>query len=104
LPEVYNYRISGGQDFDFGDKSQLFMNEQQYDQFRIQMECPRRDYEFIFSKYSNKMTVGLNFSAFLNYMSSHDDGAPFDAKRNKNRETGTKFITFAWVSQVYCEN
>ena len=34
-------------------------------------------------------------------MSSHDDGAPFDAKRSKSKETGTKLLLSPGVSQVY---
>jgi alpha-amylase len=51
-----------------------------------------------FSKYSNKLNNDLKGYSVLNYMSSHDDGAPFDAKRNKNKETGTKLY---FLSQVY---
>jgi alpha-amylase len=48
IAEVYNYGISGGQDFDFGDKKVTISKWfQQHDQFRIQMGCPE-DYEFIF--------------------------------------------------------
>jgi alpha-amylase len=44
IAEVYNYGISGGQDFDFGDKKSKLFHEwfQQHDQFRIQMGCPER--------------------------------------------------------------
>jgi alpha-amylase len=42
----------------------------------------QKDYEFIFSKYSNKLNNELKGYSVLNYLSSHD-GAPFDAKRNK---------------------
>jgi alpha-amylase len=48
-----------------------------------------KDYEFIFSKYSNKLNNELKGYSVLNYMSSHDMMAPFDAKRNKNKETTT---------------
>jgi alpha-amylase len=39
-------------------KSKLQKWFQQHDQFRIQMGCPK-DYEFIFSKYSNKLNNDL---------------------------------------------
>lgn len=61
----------------------------------------QKDYEFIFSKYSTKLNSDLKGFSVLNYMSSHDDGAPFDAKRTKNKETGTKLLLSPGISQVY---
>jgi alpha-amylase len=37
----------------------------------------------------------------LNYLSSHDDGGPFDAKRTKSIESGTKLLLTPGISQVY---
>jgi alpha-amylase len=37
----------------------------------------------------------------LNYLSSHDDGGPFDAKRTKSKEAGTKLLLSPGLSQVY---
>ena len=37
-----------------------------------------KDYETIFSKYSQKLNNVLEGSTVLNYLSSHDDGNPFD--------------------------
>ena len=34
-------------------------------------------------------------------MSSHDDGSPFDAKRTKSIESGTKLLLSPGISQVY---
>lgn len=34
-------------------------------------------------------------------MSSHDDGGPFDAKRTKSKEAGTKLLLSPGLSQVY---
>jgi alpha-amylase len=37
----------------------------------------------------------------MNYVSSHDDGYPFDKKREKTFESGTKLLLTPGVSQVY---
>jgi alpha-amylase len=34
----------------------------------------------------------LKGNSVLNYLSSHDDGGPFDAKRTKTIEAGTKLL------------
>jgi alpha-amylase len=34
----------------------------------------------------------LKGNTVLNYLSSHDDGGPFDAKRTKTIEAGTKLL------------
>jgi alpha-amylase len=51
-----------------------------------------KDYEFIFSKYSAILNGELKGNSVLNYLSSHDDGGPFDAKRTKTIEAGTKLL------------
>jgi alpha-amylase len=53
---------------------------------------PKKDYEFIFSKYSAILNGELKGNSVLNYLSSHDDGGPFDAKRTKTIEAGTKLL------------
>ena len=37
----------------------------------------------------------------MNYVSSHDDGCPFDKKREKTFESGTKLLLAPGISQVY---
>ncbi|CAH0334580.1 Periplasmic alpha-amylase [Flavobacterium sp. CECT 9288] len=102
IAEVYNYGISGGQDFDFGDKKVNYFKNGFNNMINFEFKWDaQKDYEFIFSKYSNKLNNDLKGFSVLNYMSSHDDGAPFDAKRTKNKETGTKLLLSPGVSQVY---
>jgi alpha-amylase len=61
----------------------------------------QKNYEFIFSKYSSKLNNELKGFSVLNYLSSHDDGSPFDAKRAKSIESGTKLLLSPGISQVY---
>jgi alpha-amylase len=37
----------------------------------------------------------------MNYVTSHDDGWPFDKKREKTFESGTKLLLAPGISQVY---
>jgi alpha-amylase len=42
----------------------------------------------------------LKGNTVLNYLSSHDDGGPFDAKRTKTIEAGTKLL-LSGIAQVF---
>ena len=102
IAEVYDYEISGGQIFDFGDKKVNYF-ENGFDNminFEFKTDA-RKDYEFMFSKYSDKLNKDLQGYSVLNYISSHDDGAPFDAKRQKSIESATKLLLTPGISQVY---
>ncbi|MDD5151966.1 MAG: alpha-amylase, partial [Flavobacterium sp.] len=43
----------------------------------------------------------LKGNTVMNYVSSHDDSYPFDKKREKTFESGTKLLLAPGVSQVY---
>jgi alpha-amylase len=102
IAEVYNYGISGGQDFDFGDKKINYFKNGFNNMINFEFKWDaQKDYEFIFSKYSNKLNNDLKGYSVLNYLSSHDDGGPFDANRTKTIESGTKLLLSPGLSQVY---
>ena len=102
IAEVYNYGISGGQDFDFGDKKINYFKNGFNSMINFEFKWDaQKDYEFIFSKYSNKLNDDLKGYSVLNYLSSHDDGGPFDGNRTKTIESGTKLLLSPGLSQVY---
>ncbi|MEN2399795.1 alpha-amylase family glycosyl hydrolase [Flavobacterium sp. MC2016-06] len=103
IAEVYGYGISGGQDYDFGDrKVNYFQNGfNSMINFEFKWNAAQNDYEGLFSKYSNDLNNNLKGYSVLNYMSSHDDGQPFDAYRVKGIEAGTKLLLSPGMSQVY---
>lgn len=103
IAEVYGYGISGGQDYDFGDrKVNYFQNGfNSMINFEFKWNAAQSDYETLFSKYSNHLNNELKGYSVLNYMSSHDDGQPFDANRVKGFEAGTKLLLSPGMSQVY---
>jgi alpha-amylase len=55
----------------------------------------------LFSKYSNILQIDLKGKTVMNYVSSHDDGYPFDKKREKTFESATKLLLTPGISQVY---
>ena len=102
IAEVYNYGISTGQDFNFPDKKVNYYQNGFDNMINFEFKSDaKKDYESIFSKYSKKLNTDLKGFSVLNYLSSHDDGSPFDAKRTKSIESGTKLLLSPGISQVY---
>jgi alpha-amylase len=102
IAEVYNYNISAGKYFDFGDKKVNYYDNGFNNMINFEFKWDaKKDYEFIFSKYSKILNGELKGSSVLNYLSSHDDGGPFDATRTKNKETATKLLLSPGLAQVF---
>ncbi|TDE00863.1 alpha-amylase family glycosyl hydrolase [Flavobacterium hiemivividum] len=102
IAEVYNYNISSGKNFDFGNKKVNYFENGFNNMINFEFKYDaQKDYEFIFSKYSAILNGELKGNSVTNYLSSHDDGAPFDAKRTKTIEAATKLLLSPGVAQVY---
>ncbi|MBT8395248.1 MAG: alpha-amylase [Bacteroidia bacterium] len=101
--EVYNYGISGGKFFDFGDKKVNYYDDMftQQINFEFKWNAKELQYETMFRKYDQKLQNDLKGYSVLNYLSSHDDGQPFDPKREKPFETATRLLLSPGASQVY---
>ncbi|MEM1001775.1 MAG: alpha-amylase family glycosyl hydrolase [Bacteroidota bacterium] len=101
--EVYNYGISGGQFFDFGDKKVNYFDNafESLINFEFKWNSKELSYEDLFTKYDKSLNSELKGYGILNYLSSHDDGSPFDAEREKPFETATKLLLSPGTSQVY---
>ncbi|MDO1501590.1 alpha-amylase family glycosyl hydrolase [Winogradskyella maritima] len=101
--EVYNYGISSGEAFDFGDKKVNYFDGA-FDaliNFEAKWNALQQSNEDVFSRYSKILNDSNSEVQVLNYMSSHDDGQPFDATRDKPHETATKLLLMPGASQVY---
>ena len=102
LGEVYGYGISGGRDYDFGDKKVDYFANGFDNLINFQFKYDAQgDYEQMFSRYDSILHSALKAKSILNYATSHDDGDPFDKDRNKAFETATKLILTPGLSQVY---
>jgi len=101
--EVYNYGISGGKLFDFGDKKVNYFENgfNSLINFEFKWNAAQQTYEELFSKYSSILNSELKGYGVLNYVSSHDDGQPFDKERTKIVESATKLLLTPGASQVY---
>lgn len=102
IAEVYNYGISTGQDFNFPDKKVNYFQNGFDNMINFEFKWDANgNYEKLFSKYSEKLNKELKGLSVLNYTSSHDDGQPFDAKRERAIEAGTKLLLTPGLSQIY---
>jgi len=100
--EVYGYNIGAKKFYDFGDKKVNYFENgfTGLINFDFRNEA-KMNYEELFSKYSTILQNDLKGNTVMNYVSSHDDGWPFDKKREKPFESGTKLLLAPGISQVY---
>ena len=100
--EVYGYGISQKQDYNFGDKKVNYYQNgfKSLINFDFKGDA-NKPYEELFLNYSNLLNGDLNGKTVMNYLTSHDDGSPFDKERKKTFEAGTKLLLTPGISQIY---
>ena len=101
--EVYNYGISAGTAFDFGDKKVNYFDDafNSLINFEFKWNAAQQTYEEQFKTYDSLLHTSLKGYGVLNYLTSHDDGQPFDKNREKTYETATRLLLSPGASQVY---
>jgi len=100
--EVYNYEVSGGREFNFGDKKVDFFNHgfKSLINFELKKDAAK-DYETIFKKYSGLLHTKLKNKSVVNYLVSHDDGEPYDKERKNPIRAANVLLLTPGASQVY---
>lgn len=101
--EVYNYVISNGKAFDFGDKKVNYFDKafNSLINFEIKWNAKQMVAKDVFQKYDSFLNSELKGYGVLNYMTSHDDGQPFDKERQNPYKTATMLLLTPGTSQVY---
>ena len=101
--EVYDYDIiSSGKSFDFGDVKVNYYDHGFDSMINFEFKkSANEDYEKIFSTYSTILNNETNGFQVLNYLTSHDDGSPFDKTREKTYETASKLLLSPGTAQIY---
>ncbi len=103
LGEVYNYEASHGREFDFGDRIVDYF-DYGYDgliNFGFKRDAAGL-LDDLFTPYSAALREGdLRGVAILNYISSHDDGSPYDPNRADPFGAGTRLLLAPGGAQVY---
>lgn len=102
MGEVYGYGISGGREYDFGDKKvDYFVNGfQSLINFELKYDAVK-DYESIFKKYSDLLHDTLEGKSVVNYLTSHDDGSPYDKERTNPFRSANILLLTPGTSQIY---
>jgi alpha-amylase len=103
LGEVYNYEPSQGRAFDFGDRTVDFFAHG-YDgliNFGFKRDAAG-SLDEVFTRYSTALHEGtLRGVAILNYVSSHDDGSPYDRDREDPFGAATRLLLAPGGAQIY---
>ena len=101
--EVYNYGISSGKNFNFSDKKVNYFENafNSLINFELKWNVKQMDEKAIFSKYDSILNNELKGYGILNYLTSHDDGEPFDKERQLPYKTATMLLLTPGTSQVY---
>ena len=100
--EIYFYRVQTGTHYDFGDKNVNYFNNS-FDaliNFDLRSSADRT-YEQVFKEYDSLLSGPLQGYSTLSYMSSHDDGSPFDKAREKPFETANRLLLAPGAAQIY---
>ena len=100
--EVYGYGISQKQNYHFSDKKVNYYQNgfKSLINFDFKGDA-NKSYEELFSNYSKLLHGDLHGKTVMNYLTSHDDGSPFDKDRKRTFEAGTKLLLAPGISQVY---
>jgi len=100
--EVYNYGVSTGKFYDFGDKKVNYFDNSFNALINFELKYDAsKSYDSIFVKYDSILNGSLKNYSTLNYLTSHDDGQPFDANRVKPYQTATTLLLTPGASQTY---
>jgi len=100
--EVYNYNIHHGQEFDFGDKKVDYFGKSFDALINFDLRSSgNKSYEEVFSDYSEILQTKLKGFSTLSYLTSHDDGHPFDKAREKTYETAIRLLLAPGAAQIY---
>jgi len=103
MGEVYGYELSQGRAYNFGDRTVDFF-AYGYDgliNFGFKREAAG-SLDDLFTRYSAALREGaLRGVAILNYISSHDDGSPYDRDRADPFGAGTRLLLAPGGAQIY---
>jgi len=101
--EVYGFGVGPERTFSFGDRSVDFFAHG-YDaliNFGFKADAAR-SLDSLFARYSSALTTGaLRGVAILNYVTSHDDGSPYDLDRKDPFGAGTRLLLAPGGAQIY---
>jgi alpha-amylase len=102
MGEVYGYEPGQGRSYNFGDRRVDFFAHG-YDgliNFAFKSDTAG-SLDDVYSRYSEALHGVLRGVAILNYLSSHDDGSPYDRDRKDPFGAGTRLLLAPGGAQIY---
>lgn len=102
MGEVYGYGVSGGRSYDFSDKKVDYYDYGFNSLINFELKTDaKKDYQTIFKKYSKLLNTEFRGKGFVNYLTSHDDGEPFDKERINAKKAANILLLTPGTSQIY---
>lgn len=100
--EVYGYGISQKENYHFPDTVVNYFAHgfPALINFDFKSDA-NQSFEELFSSYSDILNGEMKGKMIMNYISSHDDGSPFDKDREMPYEAGTLLLLSPGISQIY---
>ncbi len=100
--EVYGWEPGQGRVYDFGDQTVDFFANGYDGLINFGFKSDTGSLGGLFTKYSATLHQGaLQGVSILNYLSSHDDGSPYDLERKDPIGAGTRLLLAPGGAQVY---
>ena len=102
LGEVYNYTINEAQNFSFPDKKVNYFENGFDALINFDLRSSQKEsYQSLFKRYNDILHNKMNGKTVMSYITSHDDGSPFDKNRQNPWDAGTRLLLAPGISQVY---
>ena len=102
LGEVYNYTINEGQNFSFPDKKVNYFEHGFDALINFDLRSSHNEtYQKLFNRYDDIIHNEMKGKTVMNYISSHDDGSPYDKDRKNAWDAGTKLLLTPGIAQIY---
>jgi alpha-amylase len=100
--EVYGWEPSQGRDYNFGDRTVDFFSNGYNALINFGFKSDTGSLDGLFTRYSATLHEGaLREVSILNYLSSHDDGSPYDPDRKDPLGAGTRLLLAPGGAQIY---
>jgi len=100
--EVYGYEPSQGRAYGFGDRTVDYFAHGYDGLINFGFKGERGSLDDVYSRYSATLHGGTLLGvSILNYVSSHDDGGPYDRDRAQPFDAGTRLLLAPGGAQIY---
>ncbi len=100
--EVYGWDLGQGKNYNFGDRSVDFFASGYDALINFGFKSDTGSLDGLFTRYSAAIHQGpLRGVSILNYLSSHDDGSPYDPARKNPLDAGTRLLLAPGGAQIY---